>query len=149
VPTRILLREVSDDDLPLFFQHQSDPEASRIAAFPIREREAFTAHWARIRRDRNVVIRTILRDGAAVGYVGSFTRSEERLLGYWIGREWWGSGIATQALTSFLEHDRARPLRARVARHNVGSIRVLEKCGFLPCGSQMDGDVEELLFELK
>ncbi|HKC60407.1 MAG TPA: GNAT family N-acetyltransferase [Myxococcales bacterium] len=147
--TGILLRGVVDQDLPLFFEHQSDPEASRMAAFPIRDPEAFTAHWTRIRRDETVITRTILRDGAVVGYVGSFTRSGERLLAYWIGRDWWGRGIATQALTTFLEHDRTRPLRARVARHNVASIRVLEKRGFLLCGSQMDGDVEELVFELK
>jgi len=144
-----MLREVVDDDLPLFFTHQSDPDASRMAASTTRDREPFMAHWARIRRDETVVTRTILLDGAVVGYVGSFARSGERLLGYWIGREWWGRGIATRALTSFLEHDRTRPLRARVARHNVASIRVLEKCGFELCGSQMDGDVEELTFELK
>jgi RimJ/RimL family protein N-acetyltransferase len=143
-----MLREVVDDDLPLFFAHQSEPDATRMAAFPTRDREAFTAHWARIRRDETVVTRTILLKGAVVGYIGSFARSGERLLGYWIGREWWGRGIATQALTAFLEHDRARPLRARVARHNIASIRVLEKCGFALGGSRMDGEVEELVFEL-
>jgi RimJ/RimL family protein N-acetyltransferase len=149
VPTKIRLREVVDEDLPLFFGHESDPEASRMAAFPIRDRDAFMAHWARIRSDRTVVVRAIVRDGDVVGYVGSFPRTGERLLGYWIDRGSWGRGIATQALASFLEHDRTRPLRARVARHNVASIRVLEKCGFLRCGSQLDGDVEELVFELK
>jgi RimJ/RimL family protein N-acetyltransferase len=149
MPPRILLRDVLDDDLPVFFEHQSDALARHMAAFPLREREAFTAHWASILRDPDAVARTILLDGTVVGYVGSFTRSGERLLGYWIGREWWRRGIATQALTVFLELDPTRPLRARVASHNVASIRVLEKCGFLPCGSQMDGDVEELVFELR
>jgi RimJ/RimL family protein N-acetyltransferase len=147
--TGVMLREVADGDLPLFFSHQNDPDASRMAAFPTRDREPFMAHWARIRRDETVVTRTILLDGVVVGYVGSFTRSGERLLAYWIGREWWGRGIATRALTSFLDHDGTRPLRGRVVRHNVASIHVLEKCGFVLCGSQMDGDVEELIFELK
>ena len=129
MPARILLRDVVDDDLPVFFAHQSDAVASRAAAFPVREREAFTAHWASIRRDPAVLAKTILLDGAVVGYVGSFTRSGERLLGYWIGREWWRRGIATQALTLFLELDPTRPLRARVARHNVASIRALISLG--------------------
>ena len=149
MPTGIQLREVVDDDLPLFFEHQSDPEACRMAAFPVREREAFTAHWARIRRDDTVVIRTITSDGDVVGYVGSFTRSGERLVAYWIGRERWGQGIATQALASFLEQDSTRPLRGRVAHHNGASIRVLEKCGFVLCDSRAEAGVEELVFELK
>ena len=149
MPTRILLREVVDEDLPRFFEHQSDPEASRMAAFPIRDHDSFTAHWARIRRDETVFIRTITSDGDVVGYVGSFTRSGERLVAYWIGRERWGQGIATQALASFLEQDSTRPLRARVAHHNAASIRVLEKCGFVLCGSRVEADVEELVFELK
>ena len=148
MPPRIVLRNVLEEDLSQFFQHQSDPEASRMAAFPSRSRDAFTAHWVRIRADPAGITRTILLDDAVVAYVGSFTRSGERLVAYWIGREWWGRGIATEALMSLLKQDRTRPLRARVVRHNVASIRVLGKCGFLPCGSQMDGDVEELIFQL-
>jgi len=80
VPQGILLREVVEEDLPLFFQHQSDPEASRLAASSLLDRQAFAAHWARLRLDPTVVTRTIVLDGDAVGYVGSFTRARERLL---------------------------------------------------------------------
>src|SRR5207244_9942675 len=31
-----------------FFEHQLDAEATRMAAFPSRDRDAFMAHWARI-----------------------------------------------------------------------------------------------------
>ena len=69
-----------------------------------------------------------------VGNIGSWTQEERRLIGYWIGHEYWGRGIATAALAEFLGHDRARPLHALVAAHNIGSIRVLEKCGFVRMG---------------
>src|SRR5215218_9325330 len=51
----------------------------------------------------------------------------EREVTYWIGRSYWGKGIATDALTAFLAVERSRPLHARVASDNVASRRVLEK----------------------
>jgi RimJ/RimL family protein N-acetyltransferase len=65
------------------------------------------------------------------GYVGSWTQDGVRLIGYWIGREHWGRGVATRALDTFLDIVSARPLFAHLANRNVGSMRVLEKCGFV------------------
>jgi RimJ/RimL family protein N-acetyltransferase len=126
----VRLRDVTDDDLPILFEHQLDPTAAAMAAFPSREREAFTAHWTRIRGDATVVTRTIVAGEEVAGSVVSWREGHERLVGYWLGREHWGKGIATAALRAFLQVVEARPLHARVARHNAGSIRVLEKCGF-------------------
>ena len=42
-----VLREVVEADLPVFYEYERDPEASAMAVFPSREREAFMAHWAR------------------------------------------------------------------------------------------------------
>jgi RimJ/RimL family protein N-acetyltransferase len=53
-------------------------------------------------------------------------------VGYWLGRSYWGRGIATRALALFLPLVPARPLYAHVASHNTGSMRVLVKCGFRP-----------------
>ena len=105
-----------------------------MAAFAARDREAFMAHWARILRDETNVIRTILCDGQVAGNIVSFVQSGEREVGYWIGREFWGAGIATEALKQFLAIVRQRPLSAHVAKHNVASLRVLEKCGFVKRG---------------
>ena len=69
-------------------------------------------------------------------------------------RSVWGKGIATRALSEFLAQVRARPLDAHVAKHNAGSIRVLEKCGFTLSGedtvtSSAGGKaVEEFVFTL-
>ena len=146
------LRAVREDDLPRFFAHQADPEAARMAAFPSRERDAFMAHWAKILANENVTNRTILVDGRVVGNVGCWEQEGERDVGYWIDRAHWGKGVATAALALFLEQVAERPLHARVADHNIGSIRVLEKCGFARVGQETviddAGEVVEVIMRL-
>lgn len=153
--TEILLRDVTEDDLPVFFEHQLDPEANQMASFPARDREAFTAHWTKILGDDTVTTKTILFDGEVAGNVVSWEQSGERLVGYWIGRQYWGKGVATRALSEFLGHVTTRPLYARVAKHNVASLRVLEKCGFSVSGhdtapADTGGEkVEEVILKLE
>ena len=127
----VRLRNVEPDDLPVFYEQQLDPDATRMAAFPARDRAAFDAHWAtRILGNPAAITQTIVVDGQVAGNIGSWPQDGDRLVGYWIGKEHWGKGVATRALAAFLHLVTERPLRAHVARHNVGSIRVLEKCGF-------------------
>jgi DNA-binding HxlR family transcriptional regulator len=127
----VLIRDVADGDLEDFFEHQRDPEAGRMAAFPGREREPFMAHWCKIRADPACLTQTIVVDGRVAGNVVSWDQDGIRLVGYWIARSHWGRGVATAALALYLDRDRHRPLHAEVAGHNAGSIRVLEKCGFV------------------
>jgi RimJ/RimL family protein N-acetyltransferase len=68
-----------------------------------------------------------------VGSIASFGSPGEREVTYWMAREHWGKGVATAALRQFLGLERTRPLHARAAKDNRGSIRVLEKCGFAIC----------------
>lgn len=144
----MLLRDVTDDDLPVFFEHQRDPEGTRMAAFPAREREAFMTHWrTKVLIPQNLT-RTIVINGKIAGYVSSWDQDGLRLVAYWIGREHWGQGVATRALSEFLALEPARPLHAFVASHNGGSIRVLEKCGFHRVRTeQHDDGVVEVLME--
>jgi RimJ/RimL family protein N-acetyltransferase len=128
---RVFLRAVNELDLPVFFEQQRDPESNAMAAFPPRERDAHTAHWAKIMADHSTLLRTIQCDGAVAGHIVSWNNTGSREVGYWLGREYWGQGIATQALALFLEEEPTRPLVAHVAKHNIGSRRVLEKCGFV------------------
>lgn len=70
----VTLREVVDDDLPVFFRHMRDPESNRMAAFTSEDptdRAAFDAHWARIRVS-DAVIRTVLADGVVVGHTAVY-----------------------------------------------------------------------------
>ena len=132
------LREVEDGDLPVFFEHQRDAESTALSGVPARDRAAFDAHWERIRRDPTTTIRTVVADGAVTGNVLAFVQSGKPVVGYWIGREHWGRGIATRALAAFVREVTARPLYATVALGNPPSVRVLEKCGF-----RLAGEVEE------
>lgn len=127
----VRLRNIEPVDLPIFYEHQLDVEATRMAAFSARDRAAFDAHWAaNILGNPRAVNQTILVDGQVAGNIGSWPQEGVRLVGYWIGKEYWGKGVATRALAAFLRLVTERPLHAHVAKHNVGSIRVLEKCGF-------------------
>jgi RimJ/RimL family protein N-acetyltransferase len=126
----VRLRAVEDQDVDVFFDHQNDPKATEMAAFPSRDKDQFAAHWAKIRADDTTMQRTIVADGAVAGYIGCWQQDGQRLLGYWVGREYWGRGVATKALERLISEVSARPLYAHVAVHNVGSIRVLQKCGF-------------------
>ena len=126
----ISLRDVIDSDLPTFFEHQREPEANAMAAFPSRDRVTFMAHWSRIRQDESTILKTILCDGQVAGNVVSFNMEGKREVGYWIGSKFWGLGLATEALKLFLEIEKTRPVYGVVARHNIGSQRVLEKSGF-------------------
>ena len=145
------LRAVQDSDLPVFYEDQSDPDASRMAAVASRDEEAFTEHWRKILADESTLIRTIVSEGAVAGNVLSFERDGLREVGYWISRDHWGKGIATEALDAFLVEDTTRPIYARVASDNFGSVRVLEKSGFEVLRSEWvsddtrDEQFEELL----
>ncbi|MFI7496992.1 GNAT family N-acetyltransferase [Streptomyces sp. NPDC049687] len=126
------LRHVHDSDLPVFYRQMNDPEALRMAAFTPEDpadRDAFDAHWNKI-RSSSAVLRTILADGDVVGSTAVYGEPGEREVTYWVDRAYWGKGIATAALRALLAEVRERPLYARAAADNAGSLRVLEKCGF-------------------
>lgn len=148
MPARVQLRPVQEGDLPFLYEHQLDDEANRMASFRPRDRDAFMAHWTRILADPTALARTIEADGTVVGNIGSWNHHGVRLVGYWIGREHWGRGFATAALARFLETDLTRPLHALVVPSNVGSIRVLERCGFARSDDDIatDDEVEEFVY---
>ena len=145
----VSLRPVEDDDLPVFLAHQEDPVAAAMAAFPTRGPVEFYAHWATIRADPTNVTRTIVADGAVAGDMLCWLEKGQREVGYWVGREWWGRGVATAALRLLLEEIRDRPITAHVALDNIASRRVLEHCGFVVVGeADADDGVRETIMRL-
>ncbi|MGX9886058.1 GNAT family N-acetyltransferase [Streptomyces sp. NPDC002276] len=153
----VALRPVHDSDLPVFFRQTNDPESLRMAAFTHKDpadRDAFDAHWKRIRALAGVVNRTVLVDGDVVGSAAVYGEPGEREVTYWIDRAYWGKGIATAALRDLLAEVPERPLHARVAADNAGSRRVLEKCGFIVTGhdrgfaNARGEEIDELLLTL-
>ena len=130
----LFLREVVSDDLPIFFVQQLNQEANIMAAFTAKDptnQAAFMAHWHKILTNDTVIIKTIIFNQQVAGSVSSYEEEGKPEVTYWLGKEYWGKGIATWALNAFLtHHNPARPIYARVAKDNLGSRRVLEKCGF-------------------
>ena len=149
--TEVVLRETTDEDLPILFAHQAAPVASTMAAFPLRDWEAFVAHQRTIGEDGTAISRTVVADGVVVGAIGELGRrgrARRRVLDR--PREHWGGGSGRRRWLRSWTSIRAAARRARAA-HNAGSRRVLEKSGFrlvdrVPPSSE--DDVEELVFRL-
>jgi RimJ/RimL family protein N-acetyltransferase len=143
--TSIRLRKIVTDDLAEMFRQEIDPVANQMAAMIPREEAAFRTHWLKILSDPGVIARAIVTDDLLAGYIACFKSGDEAMVGYRIGQEFWGRGVATRALELMLRLVDARPLHARVALHNKGSLRVLEKCGFVIVGQEHAPATERLL----
>lgn len=142
VNDEVSLRDVQVSDLPVFFEQQCDPESTRMAGFPARTYDEFMAHWAKSMADETTILKTIVFDGNVAGNIVCWEQPGERKVGYWLGKEYWGKGFASAALAQFLGHVKYRPLYARVAKRNVASIRVLQKCGFRITGEDTFRDID-------
>jgi RimJ/RimL family protein N-acetyltransferase len=138
----VILRDVEPADLPIFFEHQRDPVAVALVVFRSREQAEFDEHWAKIMANDAFLKKTIVANGQVAGHIGSFDRDGKREVGYWIDRTLWGRGIVSQALPAFLRLEPRRPLYAGVAKHNIASMRVLQKCGFTLCTSEIAEEPE-------
>lgn len=137
--TAVSLRPLTDDDRPVLFEFQKDPQANQMAAFTSEDPTDEDAHrkwWEMVMARDDVTKRGILCDGELVGSVMSFTMDGQLEVTYWIARDHWGRGIATAALAQLLETVGTRPIYARAAQDNKGSLRVLEKCGFVVCAEE-------------
>ncbi|OQA22690.1 MAG: hypothetical protein BWY63_00698 [Chloroflexi bacterium ADurb.Bin360] len=157
MPNELFLRDVVTEDLSIFFVQQLDQEANYMAAFTAKDpanQEAFLAHWHKILADETVIIQTIICNGQVAGSVLSYEDEGKPEVSYWLGREYWGKGRATWALAEFLaHHNNTRPIYARVAKDNLASRRVLEKCGFTLIGESKGfanargQEIDELLYD--
>jgi RimJ/RimL family protein N-acetyltransferase len=150
----IALRPVADADLDALFEQMRDPESVWMAAFTPDDpddRAAFDAHMAKVRFSPGITHRAITCDGQLVGSVAGFVVDGETEVTYWIDRAAWGRGIASRALDLLMDLVPTRPLYARAASDNAGSLRVLQKCGFQVIGTEnsfasgRDGEIEETI----
>jgi RimJ/RimL family protein N-acetyltransferase len=147
----IEIRPVVESDLETFYEHQTEPEATAMAVFGAREHDAFMEHWhKRIFANPDNYARTITVDGQVAGNLLSWSMDGHRYVGYWIGREFWGKGVATTALRAALEEVEERPLYGLVVVTNIGSQRVLEKGGFtrLERRSSPEDGIDEFVYRL-
>ena len=153
----VTLRPIEDSDLDALFDQMRDPESVQMAAFTAKDpddREAFETHMSTVRTAPDVTMRAVTRDGRLVGSIASFVVEDHTEVTYWIDRAVWGQGVASEALAQFLDTVVVRPLYARTASDNVGSLRVLRKAGFTVTGTEISyasarrTEIEECLLRL-
>jgi RimJ/RimL family protein N-acetyltransferase len=151
------LRPVRVTDLDAIFEQMRDPESVRMAAFTPEDpndRSAFDAHMAKVMSSAETRLDAIVCDSRLVGTIGSYVSEGVTEVTYWIDRACWGRGVATRALGLHLEEISVRPIRARAASDNAGSLRVLQKAGFHPVGTEVSfapgraAEIEETILEL-
>jgi RimJ/RimL family protein N-acetyltransferase len=129
--TKIVLRPVLETDLNIFFEQQLDRDAITMSAYPSKDKGEFMRHWDGILKNKAIIARTIIYKDKIAGHIICWKEGKyEQQVGYWIGKSFWGRGIATSALQDFLAQVKIHPLFAHVANHNPASKRVLEKNGF-------------------
>jgi len=130
--TKILLRPVLESDLPILFEQQLDRDAIALSAYPAKDKGEFMRHWDGILKNKAIVARTIMYKEKIAGHIICWKEGKyEQRVGYWIGKQFWGRGIASSTLREFLAVVKIRPLYAHVANHNIASQKVLEKNGFV------------------
>lgn len=126
----------------------TDEASNELAGTKPRTWAAFRARWAEILADpegtvTRVVPRVILVDGSFVGSINVFPQDDRDAIGYWIARSHWGRGIASTAVRLMLDEVRLRPLYATTAGHNIASMRVLLKHGFVAVTRCMTPETEQ------
>jgi RimJ/RimL family protein N-acetyltransferase len=132
-----MLREVHDSDIAIFFEQQLDPVSNWQVAFTHEDptdEEAHNIHFAKVLCDKSILMRTIVVDDEVAGYLTKYYLEGEPQIGFVLGLDFWGRGVATQSLLEFLEIVSERPLYGRTAFDNVASMKVLQKLGFVRTG---------------
>jgi RimJ/RimL family protein N-acetyltransferase len=124
-PESVTIREVESTDLETFYGHQLDLAAIRVAAFVCddpKDKNAFGEHWDKSLNSSHITNRTIVPDGQVVGHISCCPNGNNLEVTYWLGKEFWGRGLATQALAGMLRLLGERPIFAGEATDNAGSI---------------------------
>jgi len=151
------IRPLLESDLDALFRQMSDPESVRMAAFTSEDpndRQRFDIHMSRVMSSPDTTNRAITWNGELVGSIACFVVDGQTEITYWVDRAVWRRGIASQALALFLDEVEVRPLHARAASDNTGSLRVLEKAGFQTVGTEVSfaagrgAEIEETILRL-
>ncbi|MEO8769893.1 MAG: GNAT family N-acetyltransferase [Ferruginibacter sp.] len=153
----IKIRKTEKSDLPFFFQFQLDKEANFLAAFTAKDptdKEAYLEKYSKFLHEPTINMLTILIDETIIGSISKFEIQGDAEITYWLDKNFWGKGIATTALNYLLANENARPIFGRVAFDNLGSQKVLEKCGFVKIGEDKgfanarQTEIEEFIYKL-
>lgn len=137
----------TEKDIPALVKYLNDKDIfdrTLMIPFPYTEEAAnwFIGYSEHLRNqfghDLNMMIRQ--NDGSVIGGIGYHGKNNvpplahKDEIGYWIGKPFEGKGIMTKALAAMVEYGfntrRLVRIEAPVYAHNIGSQKVLLKCGF-------------------
>lgn len=146
---RLMLRAPGLQDVSRLARLADDPDIARMTLrmphpFGVGDAEDFVLQVAGQDPARAATFVIDHEDLGLVGVLGLFEGDDVAPeTGYWIGRDYWGRGFATEALEAGLvwaSHKwRRRALTAGHFVDNPASGRVLEKAGFLYTGEVRRG----------
>jgi [ribosomal protein S5]-alanine N-acetyltransferase len=157
----VYLRELTEDDVPAWFERASDPASSALSGDPIPQSAAMGVQWLQRHRERfreQTGIRWVIVPEGSTESVGSIglviTSKAQRVaeLGFVVGRAHWGKGIGTSATRLVIHYGfhelGLAQIRAELLKSNLASKRVLEKQGFsveraIPGDPQSGDDSED------
>ena len=91
-----------------------------------KDKVAFDAHWDKILNSSQNTTRTIVAEGQVAGHIACYPDGENIEVTYWLGREFWGRGFATQALNRMLHLVVDRPT---IRQGSNGQHRVDKSAG--------------------
>lgn len=140
--SRLVLNAFSLADAPAVHEYAGDIEVARTTAniphpYPEGAAEGWIgSHQQAFLDDRDLVFAIRFPDGKLAGAINLAIKRphQQAELGYWIGRPFWGQGIATEAAKCVVGHGFSHLGLERIyARHmcgNPASGRVMEKAGF-------------------
>ena len=145
---RLLLRTFTKDDAPLLYELNLDPEVTRYTLDPMTDLEhakkvlveVILPQYALYNHGRWAV--HLKENMAFTGWCGLkyVFESQEIDLCYRFGQKFWGKGYATESAYACLQYGFNKLNMPRIVGHalveNLGSIRVLEKCGMEYLGEQ-------------
>ena len=160
--SRLLLRRLQASDAPALFRMFSDAETMRSWSRPpfvrLEEAEELVARARLSGEEGRALVLGLEFDGAMIGtcVLHSFEHQCRRAeVGYRLGREYWGRGLMSEALTALIDFgfDKLELIRleADTDPRNTASIRLLERMGFVQEGFLrrrwiVDGEVSDAAF---
>ena len=137
------LRELTEEDIPAWFQRASDAESARLAGDPVPESVDMGVHWLQRHRERfreqtgirwAIVPKSLTESVGTIGLTITSSAEPRADLGIVIGRAFWGQGLGTaaaQLVTGYAFSTLGlAEIHAEVLQRNLASQRLLAKVGF-------------------
>ncbi|MDO5755607.1 MAG: GNAT family N-acetyltransferase [Tissierellia bacterium] len=152
--SRLLLRPFEISDAPILYKNWGgDGQVTKYLRWPTHKNEEDSREIVELWMDRYrdpsfyqwaIVLKDLGENIGAISVVDHDDRVEMVHIGYCIGSRWWGQGITTEALGRviqfFFEEVGIRRIESQHDPENIGSGKVMEKCGMIYEGTHRQSD---------